>query len=115
MKVKTIDAAKQLPVSNILISIDPFSDSRTLTTSIKRIIHHEKQRLKKNAVNRNKDILSVAAGSTDNPKVIQILLDNGAKIEDGNKLLDLLDKNEYIEKNQDYWDLRDRIYNEMNN
>ena len=60
-------------------------------------------------------ILSVAAGSTDNPKVIQILLDNGAKIEDGNKLLDLLDKNEYIEKNQDYWDLRDRIYNEMNN
>ncbi|MCI5634938.1 MAG: hypothetical protein MR350_05750 [Alphaproteobacteria bacterium] len=57
MKVKTIDAAKQLPVSNILISIDPFSDSRTLTTSIKRIIHHEKQRLKKNAVNRNKDIL----------------------------------------------------------
>lgn len=60
-------------------------------------------------------ILSVAASNTDNPKVIQILLDNGAKFEDGNKLLALLDKNEYIEKNQNYWDLRDRIYNEMNN
>lgn len=44
-------------------------------------------------------------------QIIQMLLDNGAKIEDANELLDLLDKNEYIEKNQDYWDLRDRIYN----
>ena len=44
-------------------------------------------------------------------QIIQMLLDNGAKIEDTNELLDLLDKNEYIEKNQDYWDLRDRIYN----
>lgn len=60
-------------------------------------------------------ILMYACRNTINPKIIQILIDNGAKIEDGNKLLDLLDKNEYIEKNQDYWDLRDRIYNEMNN
>ena len=48
-------------------------------------------------------------------KIAKTLIDKGAEIKDGVILLDLLDENQNIERNQDYWDLRDRIYNEMNN
>ena len=58
--------------------------------------------------------LTIAARYNTNPKVIQTLLDKGATIQNKQQLLSLLNKNQNIEKNQDYWDLRDKIYNEIN-
>ena len=63
--------------------------------------------------NYGRTVLMYACQYQDNPEIIQELLDNGAIIEDGNQLLALLDKNEGIEINQDYLDLRERIYNEV--
>lgn len=57
IKVKTIEEVKQLPISNILIGLNPLSDTKILMDSIRKIIHHEKQRLEKNAKNRNKNQL----------------------------------------------------------
>lgn len=58
--------------------------------------------------------LTIAARYNTNSKVIQTLLDKGATIQNKQQLLSLLNKNQNIEKNQDYWDLRDKIYNEIN-
>lgn len=58
--------------------------------------------------------LTIAARYNTKPKVIQTLLDKGATIQNKQQLLSLLNKNQNIEKNQDYWDLRDKIYNEIN-
>ena len=58
--------------------------------------------------------LTIAAKYNPNPKVIQTLLDKGAKISNRIQLLDLLDKNKNMEKNQDYWALKDRIYEKIN-
>ncbi len=59
--------------------------------------------------------LTIATRYNSNPKVIQTLLDKGAKIQNGKQLLDLLDKNENIDKNQDYRDLRNRISEKVDN
>jgi uncharacterized protein len=57
--------------------------------------------------------LMEAAKKNTNPKVIKTLIENGAEISDKDELLNFLEENENIEKNQDYWDLRDTIYNKM--
>lgn len=54
-----------------------------------------------------------ACKESSNPAVIHTLLDNGATIQDAEKLTELLAKNSDIKKNQDYWDLRDRISGEI--
>lgn len=45
--------------------------------------------------------------------VIQTLLDNGAKVQNAKLLIDLLAKNIKIKKNHAYWDLIDRLSNEI--
>lgn len=53
--------------------------------------------------------LVFACAYNSNVQVIQTLIDNGAVIPEGDLLLRALDDNKNIEKNQDYWYLRDRI------
>ena len=58
--------------------------------------------------------LFIAARQNKNLDVIKTLIVRGAKIQDGNRLLQLLDQNENIEKNQAFRDLRNKIYNKFN-
>ncbi len=57
VKIESLEVLNNFPCTNIFISINPIFDTKILTKSIAKIIYNEKQRLKKNAENRKKDIL----------------------------------------------------------
>lgn len=57
-KIETPEDIKKFPSSNILICLNPMSDTKTLTKSVADIIHREKQRLAKNEKNRGQNLLN---------------------------------------------------------
>lgn len=56
-KIKSLKNLDNFPHTNILITLNPFSDTKILTKYVAEIIYNEKERLKKNAENRKKGIL----------------------------------------------------------